>query len=272
MAKADRELVENALSPDLVEEVWTGNYDKVLPVALQTFEISAVLPVVFYMFRYGHRRGAGNFLATYGPPIGTPAQKRRQTTVGGIAAKLARTEELAGFDAEVEQAILGDLLLCFCLENVRHGLGRDQQVQRVAPTHYLASWIDLPYSVAHLRFVPEMIVAMLANRRTGDHVTPSDETDRTRFPVVNRFEDNPLLRAFSQGVTRRGELLGGSCVRSLRRGGRCRRPGSAPDHSSGPATGDGSQKAQAYSEAGTGRGPDFEPASYRGSRGPPFLG
>ena len=207
MAKADRELVENALSPDLVEEVWTGNYDKVLPVALQTFEISAVLPVVFYMFRYGHRRGAGNFLATYGPPIGTPAQKRRQTTVGGIAAKLARTEELAGFDAEVEQAILGDLLLCFCLENVRHGLGRDQQVQRVAPTHYLASWIDLPYSVAHLRFVPEMIVAMLANRRTGDHVTPSDETDRTRFPVVNRFEDNPLLRAFSQGVTRRGELL-----------------------------------------------------------------
>ena len=175
MAKADRELVENALSPDLVEEVWTGNYDKVLPVALQTFEISAVLPVVFYMFRYGHRRGAGNFLATYGPPIGTPAQKRRQTTVGGIAAKLARTEELAGFDAEVEQAILGDLLLCFCLENVRHGLGRDQQVQRVAPTHYLASWIDLPYSVANLRFVPEMIVAMLANRRTGDYVTPSDE-------------------------------------------------------------------------------------------------
>ena len=208
MAHADREIVENALSPDMVEEIWTGNYEKVLPITLLDFELSAVLPAVFYMFRFGHRRGVGNFLATYGPPSGTPAQKRRQTTVDRIAAKLAETDGLAGFDGDVEQAILGDLLLCFCLENVRHRLGRDQQVQRVAPTHYLGSWIDLPYSVAHLRFVPEMIVAMLANRRTGDYVTPSDEADRTRFPVVNRYEHNPLLRAFGQGVTRRGGLLG----------------------------------------------------------------
>ena len=208
MAHADKQLVENALSPDMVEEIWTGSYDKVLPVALQTFEISAILPAVFYMFRFGHRRGAGKFLGTYGPPTGTPAQKRRKTTVDGIAAKLAETEELTGFDDKVERAVLGDLLLCFCVENVRHGLGRDKQVQRVAPTHYLASWIDLPYSVAHLRFVPEMIVAMLANRRTGDYVTPSDDTDRTRFPVVNRYEDNPLLHAFGHGVTRRGDLLG----------------------------------------------------------------
>ena len=208
MAHADREIVENALSPDMVAEIWTGNYEKVLPITLLDFELSAVLPAVFYMFRFGHRRGVGNFLATYGPAAGTPAQKRRQTTVDRIAANLAETHGLAGFDGDVEQAILGDLLLCFCLENVRHRLGRDQQVQRVAPTHYLASWIDLPYSVAHLRFVPEMIVAMLANRRTGDYVTPSDEADRTRFAVVNRYEHNLLLRAFDQGVTRRGGLLG----------------------------------------------------------------
>ena len=208
MAHADREIVENALSPDMVEEIWTGSYDKVLPLTLLDFELSAVLPAVFYMFRFGHRRGAGKFLATYGPSTGTPAQKRRKTTVDGIASKLAETGELTGFDGKVERAVLGDLLLCFCLENVRHALGRDRQVQRVAPTHYLASWIDLPYSVAHVRFVPEMIVAMLANRRTGDYVTPSDETDRTRFPVVNRYEDNPLLHAFGHGVTRRGDLLG----------------------------------------------------------------
>ncbi len=203
MAHADREIVENALSPDLVKEIWTGSYERVLPVTILGFEISAVLPAVLYMFRFGHRRGAGNFLATYGPPSGPPAQKRRRTTVDRIAAKLAETDELTGFDGEVEKAVLGDLLLCFCLENVRHRLGRDQQVQRVAPTHYLASWIDLPYSVTNLRYVPEMIVAMLANRRTGDYVTQTDETDRTRFPVLNRYEDNPLFRAFSQGVTRR---------------------------------------------------------------------
>ena len=208
MAHADREIVENALSPDLVKEIWTGSYEKVLPVALQTFEISAILPVVFYMFRYGHRRGVGSFLATFGPPSGTPAQKRRQTTVDRIAAKLAETDGLAGFDGDVERAILGDLLLCFCLENVRHRLGRDQQVQRVAPTHYMASWIDLPWNVSNLRYVPEMIVAMLANRRTGDHVTRSEPTDRTTyFSVGNGYEDNVLLRAFSQGLAHRGDVL-----------------------------------------------------------------
>ena len=203
MAHADREIVENALSPDLVKEIWTGSYDKVLPVTIAGFEISAILPAVLYMFRFGHRRGAGNFLETYGPASGTPALKRRRTTAEQIASRLADTNEVTGFDGEVEQAILGDLMLCFCLENVRHRLGRDQPVQRVAPTHYLASWIDLPWNVSNLRYVPEMIVAMLANRRTGDYVTPSDETDRTRFPVLNRYEGNPLFRAFGQGVTRR---------------------------------------------------------------------
>ena len=203
MAHADREIVENALSPDLVKEVWTGNYDKVLPVTIQEFAISAILPAVLYMFRFGHRRGAGDFVSTYGPASGTPAQKRRQTTADRIAAKLAETDELHGFDGVVEKAILGDLLLCFCIENVRHRLGRDQQVQRIGPTHYMASWIDLPHSVGNLRFVPEMIVAMLANRRGGDYVTASDEMDRTRFPVLNRYEDNPLFRAFGQGVGRR---------------------------------------------------------------------
>lgn len=203
MAHADREIVENALSPDVVKEIWTGSYDKVLPVTIAGFEISAILPVVLYMFRFGHRRGAGDFLSTYGPASGTPAQKRRQTTADRIAAKLAETDELTGFDGDVEKAVLGDLMLCSCLENVRHRLGRDQPVQRVAPTHYLASWIDLPYNVTNLRYVPEMIVAMLTNRRTGDYVTQTQETDLTRFPVLNRYEENPLFRAFGQGVNRR---------------------------------------------------------------------
>src|SRR5580658_1576003 len=41
--------------------------------------------------------------------------------------------------------------------------------KRVAPAHYMASWIDLPVSVTHLRYVPEMIVAMLAEQ-TGEFV------------------------------------------------------------------------------------------------------
>ena len=102
--------------------------------------------------------------------------------------------------------MLGDLLLCFCLENIRRELGRDRQIQRVAPAHYLASWVDLPESVTALRFVPEMVVAMLANQ-PGEHVEPNDDGDRTWFSVARGFEHNELLRPFLRGVTHHGEAL-----------------------------------------------------------------
>ena len=95
------------------------------------------------MFRFGQRRGSGNFLKTFGDKSGSPSQIRRSATIERIAKTLSGAVELDGFNGETEKAILGDLLLCFCLENVKHGLGRDQQIQRVAPAHYMASWIDL---------------------------------------------------------------------------------------------------------------------------------
>jgi len=107
-----------------------------------------------------------------------------------------------------EQAILGDLLLCFCLENTKRALGRHEQVQRVAPAHYMASWVDLPDAVAHLRYVPEMIVAMLADQKE-QHVQQNREGDRSWFAVGRGFEDNVLLRAFHHGVVRHGEYLAG---------------------------------------------------------------
>ena len=207
MADNARALVEDVLSPSMTREIWSGNYDKVLPVSVQDFELSSILPVVFYMFRFGQRRGSGNFLKTFGDKGGSPSQIRRSANIERIAETLSSAVGLDGFNGEPEKAILGDLLLCFCLENVRHGLGRDQQIQRVAPAHYMASWIDLPQTVANLRFVPEMIVAMLADQQ-GESVGLSDDKKRTRFPVGKKYEENVLLGAFSQGVTRRGEVLG----------------------------------------------------------------
>ena len=206
MTDSARAAVEDVLSRDMTREIWSGNYDKALPFSLQDFQLSAILPAVFYMFRFGQRRGTGNFLKTFGRPTGTPSQRRRSATVDRISETLADADELAGFDGATERAILGDLLLCFCLENYKYSLGRDQQVQRVAPAHYMASWIDLPQSVANLRYVPEMIVAMLANQK-GDHVESSQDGDRTWFAVGKGYEDNVLLHAFSQGVTRRGDVL-----------------------------------------------------------------
>ncbi|MXZ21991.1 MAG: hypothetical protein F4Y84_15535 [Caldilineaceae bacterium SB0665_bin_25] len=116
-----------------------------------------------------------------------------------------KNEVFVGFEDEVEKAILGDLLLCFCLENVKHVPGRTEQVQRVAPVHYLANWVDLPDSVGHLRSVPEMLVALLADQK-GENVQQNQIGDITWFAVGEGFENNVLLRAFSQGVTRRGDL------------------------------------------------------------------
>ena len=205
MADNARKLVEDILGPSMTREIWSGNYDKVLPVSVQDFELSSILPAVFYMFRFGHRRGRGKFIETFGMPEGSESEKRRSATVDRVAERLSSTVGLDGFNGESEKAILGDLLLCFCLENIKHNLGRDQQIQRVSPAHYMASWIDLPDRAVNLRYVPEMIVAMLANQK-GKSVGQSDDKE-TRFPVGKRFEENVLLSAFSQGVTRRGGVL-----------------------------------------------------------------
>ena len=199
-----RGIVEDVLSRDMTREIWSGSYDKALPIIINNFDLSAILPAVFYMFRYGQRRGRGAFLKTFGSTAGPPRQRRQAATIERIATTLVKNDTFTGFEGEVEKAILGDLLLCFCLENVRHALGRTEQVQRVAPAHYLASWVDLPDNVAHLRYVPEMIVALLADQQ-DDYVQQNDGTP-TWFPVGRGFEDNLLLRAFNQGVTQRGEL------------------------------------------------------------------
>lgn len=199
-----RAIVEDVLGRDMTREIWTGNYEKALPVSVQDFDLSAVLPAVFYMFRFGHRRGKGNFLQTFGASTGTPRERRQAATIERVASKLAENDKFEGVGGEAEQAILGDLLLCFCLENAKRALGRKEQVQRVAPAHYMAAWVDLPDSVVHLRYVPEMIVAMLANQK-GDPIQQNQDRDRTWFAVGRGFENNVLLRAFHQGVTRRDE-------------------------------------------------------------------
>ena len=204
--KHPREIIDDVLGRGMTNEVWSGNYHKALPITLQKFELSAVLPAVFYMFRFGERRGTGKFLETFGRLGGNSSRERKKAaTVKQIASTLSESEDLLGFEDEVSKAILGDLLLCFCLENIKHALGREEQVQRVAPTHYMASWVDLPDKVAHLRHVPEMVVAMLADQ-PNEYVEMSKEDELTWFPVGNAHEKNALLQAFNEGVKQYGEL------------------------------------------------------------------
>ena len=205
MANNAREIVREELPPRMANEIWSARYDKVLPVSFDNFELSAILPAIFYMFRFEQRRGSGKFLKTFAPDGLDPRQRKSSTTVERVAEKLAAREDIQNFDGDVERAILGDLLLGYCVENVKHSLGRDKQIQRVAPTHFMASWIDLPDQVAHLRFVPEMIVAMLADQK-GEYVKANKANDQTWFPVAINHDENLLLRAFSKGVSREGHV------------------------------------------------------------------
>lgn len=202
---AARAVVDEVLGRAMTRELWTSNYEHALPVSVQDFDLGAILPAVFYMFRFGVRRGKGRFVETFGGEQGTPKERRQAATVDRVATVLSNTDSFRGFGDGVTRAILGDLLLCFCLENKGHALGRAEQVQRVAPAHYMASWVDLPEGVANLRFVPEMIVALLADQDGAD-VAPNKDGDRTWFAVGRGFEDNVLLRAFHQGVVREGHL------------------------------------------------------------------
>jgi hypothetical protein len=188
----------------MTRDVWTGNYAKALPISLQPFDLSAVLPAVFYMFRFGKRRGRGNFAQTFGEGSGTTPDRRRLATIERVAENLVRNSCSKGFEDEIGKAIIGDMLLSFCLENAKRELGRNKPVQRVAPAHYMASWIDLPDAVAHLRYVPEMIVAMLADQE-GDYVCQQPLTKRTWFAVGKDFADNVLLKAFNKGISIAGE-------------------------------------------------------------------
>jgi hypothetical protein len=69
----------------------------------------------------------------------------------------------------------------------------------------MASWVDLPESVSHLRFVPEMLVAILADQE-GLCVEQNRDGDKTWFAVGRGFEENVLLRVFHRGVVRDGQF------------------------------------------------------------------
>lgn len=197
MASDARKIVDSALGNHMTAKIWTGNYSPVFPFTPQDFAIGALMPMILYLFRWGHRRGRGKFNATFSPPVGKP-------TVRSVAERLTQSEKFVGFESEAGHTILGDLLLTAILENRRHAEGQDEQVQRCFAPHYLASWIDLPVDAANLRGVPEMIVALLSDQTKG--VSLEMDARSGRYPVGARIQDNEFVAAFAPGVEVEGNL------------------------------------------------------------------
>jgi hypothetical protein len=191
MANETRRVVESVLGNYMTSQVWTSTYQPVFPFTPQDFSVGALLPMMLYLFRWGHRRGKGRFAEAYGrggPP-----------TIGLVVDRLVNDPTIIGFDGDTARAILGDLLLTSILENKRHAESHDEQVQRCFANHYLASWIDLPISSANLRGVPEMVTALLSGQEDSEFIEPFG--DRGRYRVGARVQDNELLTALAPGIT-----------------------------------------------------------------------
>lgn len=188
-----RDIVEEVFTAPLAELIWTANTLTVLPLTPQNFSVGSLLPATFYMCRRGRRRGKGRFQQTFS------AGEKLRASIYSVAGRLSQdTDSFTGFDSEVEKDILGDLLLCDALENKKHSEGHQEEILRAFPVHFLSSWLDLPQTVAHLRFVPEMIVCLLANQQEGHKIHP--DLCSGPFPVGRAPEENLLFHIFARGV------------------------------------------------------------------------
>lgn len=201
MTRTVKTIVEEVLGFQRASTLWTANYHPAFPLTPQDFDIGALLPAMLYMARWGHRRGKGNFVSTFGSTHDGKAQP--PCIVDVVSGMLARPDSaLEGFNGEVGQAVLGDLLLAWCLENKKHAEGHKEQVQRIFPTHYLASWIDLPNKLSNLRGAPELLTSLLANQEKGEWLDAGPR--QTYFPVGVTPTENNLLSLFGRHMSVRG--------------------------------------------------------------------
>ncbi|MCC6135436.1 MAG: hypothetical protein IT491_08670 [Gammaproteobacteria bacterium] len=197
-----RNIVEESLTKQRADFLWTANYPPALPMTPQDFDIGALLPAMLYLARWGHRRGLGRFIATFGQQEG---RTQKPPTIADVARRLAQPEStLADFNDEIGQSLLGDLLLAYCLENKGHALGHVQQVQRAFPAHYLSSWLDLPNKSTNLRGVPELLTVLLAQQETGEYLESGNKNQK-KFAIGAGFSDNALLVLFGQQMIIKGQ-------------------------------------------------------------------
>lgn len=192
MASEARKIVESVLGGNMMAKIWTNNYSPVFPFTPQGFSVGALLPMVLYLFRWGHRRGRGKFNSSFSPASGG------KPTIKSVATSLSEDPRFLNFSDELGLEFLGDLLLTSALENRRHNEGHEEQVQRCFPTHYMAAWIDLPQDAGALRGVPEMLVTLIADQDGGESLDTSATLGR--YPVGARIEDNEFITAFAPGV------------------------------------------------------------------------
>ncbi len=193
-----KELLAQATTPRFADLTWTSATMPVYPAIPQNFAVGGILPAIFYLFRRGVRRGTGHFHKTYRSGSAVTISSILEVLACGVAEQAnGQAARFVEFRDELRKEVLGDLLLAHTLENRRRSESKAEEVIRVYPSHFFASWVDLPVKVAHLRWVPEMVVALLAEQDLADALQPCDQGP---FPIAKKPQENLMLRPFHRGV------------------------------------------------------------------------
>ena len=81
-----RKIVESVLTPARTKRLWTSIYEPALPFTPQDLDIAAMMPMMLYLPRFGHRRGRERFATTFGRDSG---QGPQTPSVADVASALA---------------------------------------------------------------------------------------------------------------------------------------------------------------------------------------
>ena len=93
MPRTARNIVEESLTKQRADALWTANYLPALPMTPQNFDVGALLPAMLYLARWGHRRGVGRFAATFGQQEG---KIQKPPTIADVARRLVQPESTLG--------------------------------------------------------------------------------------------------------------------------------------------------------------------------------
>ena len=201
---AARAIVDEVFGRGMTREIWTGNYEEVLPVSVQDFDLGAILPAVFYMFRFGGRRGKGRFVEQFGEGTGAQGQAPRPSNGYHRRSLMGNTSRA------LETRLRGpSWATCSFATAWRIAAAPWEGTSRSNASHRLITWQAgwiCQEKRSDLRYVPEMVVALLADQE-GEFVDQTPEGERSWFAVGRGFDRNVLLAAFNQGIGHNG-LLG----------------------------------------------------------------
>jgi hypothetical protein len=173
--------------PDELKYLKRPRYEPAMRMDYQYIILEDVLPGLFYVTRFGRRRGRGEW-----------AGRRARQVAEALSQK---REKFAGFDGDREQRVLEEWLKVTVLRLIERGAA--DKVMSIRPLHFMTYRVDLPFNWAHLRSVPEFVSAILQHDPSAEPLATGTQEPFTlpEFAVA-RYSILKFFQVDSTGMLR----------------------------------------------------------------------